>query len=245
MLPFLHTFFHNETNDKSEKGMICVPKDRSSWPASWKTIEYKKYNLFKSIPLTKTEGKVFDILHFRQTTFDSNTPLTLDTLSYILKCGYGLQNDIDTKNHRKENRTVPSAGQRYPLEIYLFMFSSGEKYSSGVYHYGVREHALEPVFFSTFSGETISTFSLEEKVTKNAKGMICITSVFNRTVEKYGSRGYRYILLEAGHVAQNIILAGTEKGLHFVPVGGCHEENIEAFLGLGSQHERAVYTLFF
>ena len=75
--------------------------------------------------------------------------------------------------------------------------------------------------------------------------MICITSVFERVVEKYGSRGYRYMLLEAGHVAQNMLLAGTERGVNMIPIGACYEEPIEKKIGLISQNERLLYTLFF
>jgi SagB-type dehydrogenase family enzyme len=74
--------------------------------------------------------------------------------------------------------------------------------------------------------------------------MICIASVFHRTIGKYGSRGYRYILLEAGHVAQNMLLAGTEKDMNIIPIGGVDEDVIERTLGLGSPKERVVYTLF-
>lgn len=241
---FLYNFFHNETNDRSEKGTVVIPKDKNSWPLSWKVVAYKNYGLFKSFPLSIVGGQLWEILCNRRSAqrYIVGNAINEEKISYILKCGYGLQNH--TEEGREEHRTVPSGGKRYPLEVYIFLFQSVDSYSPGAYHYGVKSHVLEPAVLTTFSQKDIESFSSQE-ITKSATGMICLTSVFRRTVEKYGSRGYRYILLEAGHVAQNMLLAGTEKGVNISPIGGGNEDVIEKFLGLGSQQERVVYTLFF
>lgn len=245
MLAFLHKFFHNETNDRTEKGIVRIPKDKNDWPEEWKKIAYKKYALFKSIFLPRTEGFLFKkILSKRRSSvgYILGNKITLPIVSYIFQCGYGLQADIAEKG-RKETRTVPSAGQRYPLEIYFFLFRGIDGCKSGIYHYGVKDHSLEPVVFETFSREDILSFSPLEWL-KDTNGMICMTGVFNRITDKYGSRGYRYILLEAGHVAQNMLLAGTENSVNIIPIGAINEEKIEKKLGLGISNERVVYTLF-
>lgn len=242
---FLYLFFHNETNDRSEKGLIAIPKDKEKWPLSWKKISYKEYSLFKPIPLIDIGGRFWEILQKRRSNEGCilGNSITLEKIAFILKCGYGLQTSSKLSD-RPENRTVPSAGKMYPLEVYLFLFQDTDGYKSGIYHYGIQGHVLEPVMFTEFSQEKIHSFCPQESV-KNSQGMICLTSVFGRTTEKYGSRGYRYILLEAGHVAQNILLAGTEQKINFLPIGGSNEDTIEEFIGLGSSLERVVYTLFF
>lgn len=247
MRPFLYNFFHSETNDRSEHGMVNIPKSEDQWPLSWKTTSYKNYYLLRSLPLHDDGGQTLNILSNRGLDGRGlgKNKITPEIISYILKCGYGLQNHaLQTKEIRKENRTVPSAGKRYPLEVYLFFFEQTGEYQSGVYHYGIQNHTLEPVLLSSFSQMDIESFSLQQ-ATKNAEGMIVISSIFSRTTEKYGSRGYRYILLEAGHVAQNIILAATEKKINIIPIGGGNESIIENFIGLNSQYEGVVYTLFF
>jgi len=241
---FLYNFFHNETNDRSEKGTVMIPKDKELWPNSWKIVAYKNYSLFKSTPLLTIGGTLWNILRNRRSAqrYIVGNIITQEKIAYILKCGYGLQDSVE--KGREEHRTVPSGGKRYPLEVYIFLFQDVDTHSSGVYHYGVKHHVLEPVILITFSQKDIESFSSQE-INKSAQGMICLTSVFHRSVEKYGSRGYRYILLEAGHVAQNMLLAGTEKNINISPIGGGNEEVIEKFLGLSSQQERVVYTLFF
>lgn len=246
MLPFLYNFFHNETTDRTEKGLVKVPKDSNLWPESWKKIEYKQYLLFKEIPLPRVEGALFEeILSKRRSSVGHilGNILTLSKLSYILQCGYGLQGG-NKEDGREENRTVPSGGKRYPLEIYVFLFKPVDNCAPGIYHYGIKKHTLEPVRLAPFSYEEILAFSPQQEWLTDTNGMICITSVFQRTVGKYGSRGYRNILLEAGHAAQNMLLAGTEKGVNIIPIGGTDEEVMERMVGLSSLQERVVYTLF-
>ena len=241
---FLYNFFHNETNDRTEKGVIKIPKDGKDHPQSWLTVEYKNYSLFKPITLKKEGGYFFDDLLSKRRSSEGyilGNKITLDKLGYILQCGYGLQSSDGES--RKENRTVPSGGKRYSLEVYIFLFKEVDGYKSGVYHYGIKDHVLEPVFFSNFSKEDILSFTPQDWL-QETNGMICITSIFDRTIRKYGSMGYRLILLEAGHVGQNIVLAGTEKGVNIIPIAGIHPEIIEQMIGLG-RGERVVYTLFF
>lgn len=245
MQSFLYNFFHNETNDRTENGFVRIPKDKNDWPKEWKKIAYKKYSLFRPIFLEQTESFFFKkILSQRRssTGYIIGNKVTFPILSSILQCGYGLQTDIEEKE-RKETRTVPSAGQRYPLEIYLFLFRDIDGCEAGIYHYGVKNHTLEPVVFDTFSPEDIALFSPLEWL-KDTNGIICITSIFNRVTDKYGSRGYRYVLLEAGHVAQNMLLAGTENNVNIIPIGAVNENAIEKRLGLNISNERVIYTLF-
>mgnify|MGYP000942865385 FL=1 len=95
---FLYSFFHNKTNDKSEEGKVFVPFDSSLWPDSWKIIEYKTYSLIKPLTLTAVKGIFFD--DFLKKRFSnrgnavssfSDNGLTLEKISYLLKCCYGLQ----------------------------------------------------------------------------------------------------------------------------------------------------------
>ncbi len=162
----------------------------------------------------------------------------------MLRSGSGPRDQEGNDPKFREKRTAPSAGGRYPLEMYPVLFKEVGGIRRGIYHYGIREHALEPVTFDGFTKEEIEA-SVYQTWLSDATGMICISAVFDRSIRKYGSRGYRYILLEAGHVAQNIILAGVESGVDIMPVGGVNEVDFERRIGLMSSNERIVYILFF
>src|SRR5665647_1301865 len=84
MHTFLYNFFHNETNDRPEKGQVNIPRDKNSWPESWKRIVCKRYSLFKEVSLPKTEGLLFkEILQGRKSSEGHilGNILTLDKLS--------------------------------------------------------------------------------------------------------------------------------------------------------------------
>jgi len=246
MNTFLYNFFHTETNDRTEKGLVNIPTDKNSWPESWKIITAKRYSLFQEIPLPLVGGFFFEeILRGRRSSEGHSIEniLSISTLSYILRCGYGLQGSRG-EGKRDVHRTVPSAGALYPLEVYVFLFKHIDTCAPGIYHYSVKNHSLEPVVTAPFSHEDIFLFAPEQAWLQDTSAMICITSVFRRTVEKYGSRGYRYILLEAGHVAQNMLLAGTEKKVNIIPIGGVEADKIEKKIGLSGTEEGVVYALF-
>ncbi|TXH04398.1 MAG: SagB/ThcOx family dehydrogenase [Candidatus Moraniibacteriota bacterium] len=241
---FLYHFFHNETNDRTEKGLVQIPKSEEEWPQEWKTIDYKRYILFHSIALPDVRSNLFSLLSRRRSPVGIlRNEVSLDGLAQILKCGYGLQY-LGRSGEWTEKRTVPSAGKRYPLELYPILFKDVNGCKAGIYHYGVREHALEPVTFDAISQNELASYARQEWLSE-AVGMICISAVFGRMTKKYGSRGYRYVLLEAGHVAQNMILSGTENGINMIPVGGANEVDFERRIGLTNSNERIVYMLFF
>ena len=112
-----------------------------------------------------------------------------------------------------------------------------------MYHYNTKEHAIDTISEKKISREDVAQYTSEEWA-KNVHGAIIITAVFDRTVRKYGSRGYRYILLEAGHVGQNICLGAAELGFSARPMWGVNEEQFEELLQLDSAHEAVVYALF-
>lgn len=70
--------------------------------------------------------------------------------------------------------------------------------------------------------------------------------VFERTMEKYGDRGYRFILLDAGHMSQNLYLVSEFLGLGIVEIGASKvsDEMIDKLIGLDSDIEN-IFLAFF
>jgi SagB-type dehydrogenase family enzyme len=62
--------------------------------------------------------------------------------------------------------------------------------------------------------------------------------VYTRTAQKYGEqRGTRYVHLEAGQAAQNLLLQAAAMGLGAVPIGAFHDEEVQQALGLLADHQ--------
>ncbi|MCL4415142.1 MAG: SagB/ThcOx family dehydrogenase [Actinobacteria bacterium] len=76
-----------------------------------------------------------------------------------------------------------------------------------------------------------------------ASFILVITGVLNRTRTKYGNRGYRYILLDAGHLAQNILLMITSLNLAGYPIGGFIDNEFNKLLDIDKRKEVALYLV--
>ncbi len=164
-------------------------------------------------------------------------PIALEDLCYILWCGYG--------NTKKKGdfffRTSPSAGALYPLEIYIFSFNI-TSLSPGIYHYSVKDNCLEFLIEGDFSSYLISACMGQSFVGRGAC-CIVISAVFRRNMSKYRDRGVRYIFLDAGHLAQNMILGAGERGIGTCPVGAFFDDEVNGLLGLDGEEESVIYLI--
>jgi len=168
--------------------------------------------------------------------------MSLETVSTILKCAYGITRTSQMpKVGGGYFRTVPSAGGLFPLEVYVLV-REVNGVTDGIYHYNLRNHSLELLragrWFSELEQALISApFIL------NANLIFFLSAVFKRTQKKYGPRGYRYILLEAGHVAQNLCLVAAEQKMGSLCMGGYTDARLNRFLGFDGVHEAVVYSV--
>lgn len=238
----LYKFFHEKTNDRTENGLVTIPLDKTLWPKQWKEIEYKVYPRSKKTALVHHDESfcLNSLLHLRNSDTSkvvSGKP-TYDHVSRMLKAGYGLLSE------HLSRRTVPSGGGRFPLEIYVSVWGKVDGLPPGNYHYHVPGSNLETLLAPAIAIDEVKLGSPDTWVT-DAHGVFIISAVFERSVNKYGDRGYRYILLEAGHVGQNICLAAAEVGLSVRPLGGINESFFENVLALDSNVEQVVYAIVF
>ena len=68
-----------------------------------------------------------------------------------------------------------------------------------------------------------------------------ISAVFNRTVIKYRDRGYRLILIEAGHLGQNISVVSAALGIKSCALGGFIDDKCNEILDLEKEKESVIY----
>lgn len=71
-----------------------------------------------------------------------------------------------------------------------------------------------------------------------APAVIVIAAVYARTTRKYGEeRSPRYVHLEAGHVAQNILLQAVALNLGAVTIGAFLDDQVQPVLALSLDQE--------
>lgn len=214
-------------------------------PLSWKKIHFKLYPRLPQITLKKVSieaDKVLSIIKKRKSERKfKNKSLPLKTISKILYFSCGIRNHKKMENtFDKSLRMYPSAGARYPLEVYPVILKSKE-ILPGIYHYNVKWNSLELLLKGNFK-KKFGEITSQNWVNKSTV-IIIITAVFPRTIIKYKERGWRYIFFEAGHLSQNIHLISTTLKLKSCAIGGFLDEEIINLLELNPKNELPLYLI--
>ncbi|HUV72068.1 MAG TPA: SagB/ThcOx family dehydrogenase [Clostridia bacterium] len=211
----------------------------SKWPAHWKKIYYKAYPRMEKVLLpnpTKTKLSLHNALMQRESIRDyTKKNINLNDFSDLMFYSGGLKK-LALKN-TGDKRFYPSAGARYPLEIYPFVFKV-ENLMPAIYHYHVKSHSLEKIYDKPFFNATMKQFN--QPWIRKASVLLVISSIFDRTEDKYGDRGLRHIYTEYGHYAQNISLVASELGLRACSVGGFIDDGLNKLLDLDRIDESAI-----
>jgi SagB-type dehydrogenase family enzyme len=152
-----------------------------------------------------------------QRRYLANSPLSLAEIGQLFWAAQGM--------NRPGLRTTPSAGALYPLEIYSVT-------RRGLYHYRPEGHEA----LVAWRGALLDSLWLgaggNKDAIRRAAAVFVITGVVARTEVKYGERALRYVTLEAGHAAQNLLLQAEALDLAAVPIGAYQDARVRAALDL-------------
>jgi SagB-type dehydrogenase family enzyme len=166
-----------------------------------------------------------------------DAPILLASLGTVLHAGYGVSGTV--AGTEQSLRAAPSGGALFPLELYV-VCQRVDELEPALYHYDPLRHGLERLRPLRRIDETEDLTPYPEVVTPCA-AVVVISAMFWRSRFKYGDRAYRFTLLEAGHVGQNMLLAAEALGLAAVPLGGFFDRRADALLGVDGLDEAAIY----
>lgn len=207
---------------------------------SKKPETYKEYPESEKIKLPSVESSQREnlpvVLKKRRSIRDYNDEsLSLAELSYLLWATQG----ITAKMSGYEFRASPSAGALYPVETYL-LINKVEKVDSGIYHYGVKNHCLELLKKGDYAEEAAAG-ALGQGMVACAQAVFIWTAVFERSKWKYRQRAYRYVYLDAGHIAAHLSLAAVSLGLGTCQIAAFFDDEINALVGVDGKEESVIY----
>jgi SagB-type dehydrogenase family enzyme len=162
-------------------------------------------------------------------------PVSLAQLSYLIWASTGIQRT----EQGYEFRTAPSAGALYPIETYIIANRVSDL-EPGVYHYGIRNHELERLQTGDMRPRIVAA-ALGQEMCGQAPAVFVWTAIFARTKWKYAERAYRYIYLDAGHIAENLALAAVSLDLGTCPIGALFDDEVNELLEADGTDESVVY----
>jgi SagB-type dehydrogenase family enzyme len=108
-------------------------------------------------------------------------------------------------------RAAPSAGALYAGEVYVVALRVRDLIP-GVYYYAVHSHRLVEVRRGLFT-DTLRRAVERSAQLSQAPAVVGLTNVFARYTHRYANRGYRYALIDSGHIGENLRLAAASAGL--------------------------------
>lgn len=170
-------------------------------------------------------------------------PISAVELSSLLHAAYGVTHELDigTPGKGPRLRAVPSGGGLFPLEVYAVPWRV-ESLPIALYHFDPLRGLLERLRGGELESDVRAAMFYDD-LAVGCGALFLISGVFWRTRFKYGLRGYRFALLECGHLAQNILLAATAFGLGSVPIGGFYDRRADELLGLDGVNESTLYAV--
>lgn len=218
-------------------GIPCLKK-KSRRPVIGLPAEFDQLNI---------SGDIWDLIMRRQSRRKyAPSALSLNELSFLLWAVQGIRKVAGHKNP-VTFRSVPSAGSRHPLETYLF---ANRVYGlqKGIYHYLPGEHALEVWDLDSNYDAPLTRALCGQRFAAAAPVLFVWSALPYRTEWRYGLKASKYILLDAGHMCQNLYLACESIGCGACAIGAYDQDFMDELLGFAPgpsaepQYECTVYA---
>jgi SagB-type dehydrogenase family enzyme len=164
-------------------------------------------------------------------------PVTLEELSFLLWCTQGVRS---MHGMQATFRTVPSAGARHAFETYLLV-NDVAGLTPGLYRYLALSHTLRQVDTDPTLAHRVTAACLDQQFILRCGVVFLWAAVPYRMTWRYGERGYRDLHLDAGHVCQNLYLAGEAVGCGVCAIAAFDDDLMNGLLGIDGEEQFLIY----
>lgn len=220
--------------EPDERKGIPLPSPQKPYPEDATLIE-----LVRPEKITLGKKPLIDIINQRRSRRNyTEEPLSIEELSFLLWSTQGVQKVL---TRGMTLRTVPAGGILHPFETYLII-NRVKGLQQGVYRYLALEHKL---LFLSRGGSDFSERvkeAIPEDPVSNAAVLFIWTTIPYRKEWRYSIVAYKDILIEAGHVCQNLYLSCEATGVGACAVLGYDQKKTDEILGVDGEDEFAIYV---
>ena len=211
--------------------------DWSHRPQPFKNYEDPLALISLPDPNLTSEGSLWTILQERRSrrSYDRHRVLPLDMLASLLWATQG----VTARHGETHFRTAPSAGALYPVETYLYA-NLVDTLEAGIYHFRPKHFDLEFIHKGNLANE-LAGAALGQNMVAKAQVTFFWSAMVERCKWKYRQRAFRYIYLDAGHIAENLYLAGEALGLGVCGIAAFFDDLVNQIIGLDGLEETVIY----
>ena len=217
-------------------------------PPHGKTIETELITL-AGFDKAVTNDSYISLLDLRRSlrVYDDAAPMTQAQLAFMLYSSQGIQ-EFRGRDEAFTLRPVPSGGARHPFETYISV-RNVEGLQAGLYYYSPITHVGEKKVSIAFLG---SLDDYENQITAMVSGqswaakapvVLFLSCVPYRSEWRYVDLSHRVILIDLGHVGQNIMLSAVSLGLGSCCMAAYDQALCDKILGLDGTDEYTVYAV--
>ena len=221
--------FHFSLRDKEQMSLEqteALQRTRiaeESQPPLYQTNAWANGSAVK-LPPALDDNDLLQLMARRRTVRTASArDISLKQLSDCLFAGCGITGKTENCVGVLPLSMTPSGGARNPYEAYVYA-RSVDGLDLGFYHYSALDHTLARL--GTNELPLPSTLLNGQDWADEMPCVIILVAQLERTMWKYDdANAYRVVLIEAGHIGQNVMLAATQHGLSACPTAAlCHSE---------------------
>jgi SagB-type dehydrogenase family enzyme len=167
----------------------------------------------------------------------ADQPISQAELSYLLWMTQGIKT---VTNRPVTLRTVPSAGARHAFETFL-LINQVAGIEPGLYRFAAGQHAIFKLQTAGDIRQDFTHASYDQSQVYNSAVTFAWVAVSERMTWRYVERGFRYLLLDAGHVCQNLYLAAEAIECGVCAIAAFDDDEADRVMGLEGTGLWTVY----
>lgn len=225
----------SESVARQKQHALVEPSPDLFWRNSDKAIQLPKCKREESHSL-------FEVMLKRRTNRNARPdPISLMQLSECLYAGFGVTGFVKTETCLLPLKMTPSGGARNPFEAFIWVRNVHDV-PPGVYHYSGLDHSLERM---ETDGDHLPVDLFKGQDWANSMpAIIFLVAALRRTTWKYNDpNAYRVVMIEAGHIAQNMMLACANNNLTACPTAALSHRHVSSLLGLSDITQTPIYAV--
>lgn len=210
------------------------------------TRGFRQYRTTAPLPLPpalSSQATLQEVLGRRRSERDFGLAIDFAELGTVLEQSLGCTATVEDPDAGLIHglRAWPSAGGLYPIDTYIAARNVADL-EPALYHYNPVRNSLERLPAREVD-RILRDGYFDQDFVNVAAAAVLLVACFSRTVAKYGERGYRLALLDAGHAAQNILLSATQLGIAAVAMAGYCDDSLAADLGIDGVSEAVIHSV--